>query len=238
MEPLVTAAVLFLLRWIHFLAGITWIGLLYYFNFVQVPFFAETDPAVRSGAIQKLVPRALLWFRQSAMVTFIVGWLMVFTRMGHQGAGAFLESSYGWSILVGGVLGSIMWANVWFVIWPNQKVVIASAKQVAGGGEAIPDAAARGRRAFLASRTNVLFSIPMLFFMGAASHLIPLFPGAPSGTKGIMVVLMALVALAIEMNALRGATGASKKPLETIRGTLVWGFILAFVFYLMYECVF
>ena len=67
---------LYLLRWIHFLAGITWIGLLYYFNLVQTPFFAETDPAVRSGAIQKLVPRALWWFRWGAMGTFLAGLLM------------------------------------------------------------------------------------------------------------------------------------------------------------------
>ena len=66
---------LFLLRWIHFLAGITWIGLLYYFNFVQTPFFAETEAPVRSGAIQKLVPRALWWFRWGAMFTFLSGWL-------------------------------------------------------------------------------------------------------------------------------------------------------------------
>ena len=64
---------LFLLRWIHFLAGITWIGILYYFNFVQTPFFAETDAPVRSGAVQKLVPRALWWFRWGAMFTFFSG---------------------------------------------------------------------------------------------------------------------------------------------------------------------
>ena len=73
---------LFLLRWIHFLAGITWIGLLYYFNFVQTPFFAETEPPVRSGAIQKLVPRALWWFRWGAMVTFLSGLLIILHRMG------------------------------------------------------------------------------------------------------------------------------------------------------------
>src|SRR3972149_1623434 len=78
---------LFLLRWIHFLAGITWIGILYYFNFVQTPFFAETEPPVRSGAIQKLVPRALWWFRWGAMVTFLSGWLYLLHRLGQFGAG-------------------------------------------------------------------------------------------------------------------------------------------------------
>ena len=76
---------LFLLRWIHFLAGITWIGLLYYFNFVQVPFFAETEPAVRTGAQQKLLPRALWWFRWGAMVTFLAGWLIVLHKLGQGG---------------------------------------------------------------------------------------------------------------------------------------------------------
>ena len=75
--------VLFLLRWIHFLAGITWIGLLYYFNLVQVPFFAETEAPVRTGAIQKLVPRALWWFRWGAMVTFLAGWLYLLMRAHH-----------------------------------------------------------------------------------------------------------------------------------------------------------
>ncbi|HZS33106.1 MAG TPA: hypothetical protein VFC42_06980, partial [Methylomirabilota bacterium] len=121
---------LFLLRWIHFLSGITWIGLLYYFNFVQTPFFAETDAPVRSGAVQKLVPRALWWFRWGAMFTFLSGWLIILHRLGQ---GGFFAASYGWAILLGGLLGSIMWANVWFVIWPNQKIVIQNAIDTAAG---------------------------------------------------------------------------------------------------------
>jgi len=224
---------LFLLRWFHFLAGITWIGLLYYFNLVQTPFFAETDAPVRSGAIQKLVPRALWWFRWGAMVTFITGWLIILHRWGQLGWSGWWNSSYGWTITLGGILGSIMWANVWFVIWPNQKVVIANALQTAKGGPAIPDAAARGRRAALASRTNVLFSIPMLFYMGAASHLNLVRPG--SGGKAWMAILSALIIVLVEVNALVGAQGATKKPLDTIQGTLAAGFILALVYYLMFE---
>src|SRR5512132_3225933 len=91
---------LFLLRWIHFLAGITWIGLLYYFNLVQVPFFAETEAPVRTGAIQKLVPRALWWFRWGAMFTFLSGLLIVLHAMRQ---GGFFASSYGWVILLGGL---------------------------------------------------------------------------------------------------------------------------------------
>ncbi|MBI4011556.1 MAG: urate hydroxylase PuuD [Candidatus Rokubacteria bacterium] len=224
---------LFLLRWFHFLAGITWIGLLYYFNLVQTPFFAETEAPVRSGAIQKLVPRALWWFRWGAMFTLITGWLIILHRLGQLGWSGWWNSSYGWTITLGGILGSLMWANVWFVIWPNQKVVIANAVQTAKGGPAIADAAARGRRAALASRTNVVFSIPMLFYMGAASHLNLVRPG--SGGKAWMAILSALVIVLVEVNALVGAQGATKKPLDTIQGTLAAGFILALVYYLMFE---
>src|SRR3990172_2022180 len=121
---------LFLLRWFHLLSGITWIGLLYYFNLVKTPFFAEAEPPVRSGAVQKLVPSALWWFRWGAMFTFLSGWLILLHKLG---AGGFFAGSYGWAILLGGILGTIMWANVWFVIWPNQKIVIQNAIDTAAG---------------------------------------------------------------------------------------------------------
>ncbi|MBI2902568.1 MAG: urate hydroxylase PuuD [Candidatus Methylomirabilis oxyfera] len=231
-----TEGLLFLFRWIHFLAGITWIGLLYYFNFVQTPFFAETEPPIRSGAIQKLVPRALWWFRWGAMVTFLSGLLIILHRMGVLGVRGFFNTSYGWAIFLGGTLGTFMWANVWFVIWPNQKVVIASATQVAQGGQAIPEAAALGQRAGFASRTNTLFSIPMLFYMGAASHL-SLFSSVTRGQKVTMAVLCAAITLAVELNALCGTSGPTKKPLSTIKGTIHAGFILTVVFYLLFETV-
>src|SRR5262245_58636246 len=85
---------LFMLRWLHFLAGITWIGILYYFNFVQTPFFAETEATIRTGAIQKLVPRALWWFRWGAMVTFLAGLLMYLSRWHQMGGDAFVSSQY------------------------------------------------------------------------------------------------------------------------------------------------
>ncbi len=231
--------VLFLLRWFHFLAGITWIGILYYFNFVQTPFFATAEPAVRSGMIAgSLVGRALWWFRWGAMFTFITGWLIILDRMGRMGPGNFFDQSYGWAIFTGGTLGSIMWANVWFVIWPAQKVVIASATQVSKGGQAIPDAAARGQRAGFASRTNTLFSIPMLFFMGAASHL-SLFQAATAGAKVAMLVIGGLIILAVELNALVGKpTGAGKTLLSTLRGTFWGGFILTFILFVLFLVLF
>ena len=162
--------VLFLLRWIHFFAGVTWIGLLYYFNFVQVPYFAETKTGAGTGEFRKLVYRALFWFRWGAMFTFLSG-LLILGLTGHQSGMAIYSQSWGIAILTGGLFGTIMFANVWGVIWPKQQVVLKSVEAVAGGGQADPAAGPAGGRAFLASRTNTLLSVPMLFFMGAARHL-------------------------------------------------------------------
>jgi uncharacterized membrane protein len=224
---------LFLLRWLHFLAGITWIGMLYYFNFVQTPFFATAEPAVRSGMIAgSLVGRALWWFRWGAMITFITGWLIIVHTMFGQYGGIreFFATAYGWKIFFGGMLGSVMWANVWFVIWPAQQVVIGSATQVAKGGAAIPEAAARGQRGGFASRTNTLLSIPMLFFMGAAKHLTMADPTTRGGKLGALILLLVVI-VAAEVNALVGTTGAGKKMLATLNGTFWGGFILTAVLF-------
>jgi uncharacterized membrane protein len=133
-----------------------------------------------------------------------------------------------------------MWANVWFVIWPAQQVVMASADQVATGGQAIADAAARGARAGLASRTNTLLSIPMLFFMGAASHLRMADPPS-SGAGWGALILLAIVVIAVEINALAGpATPPSggKKILATVNGTFWGGFVLTFVLYFVLAGIF
>jgi uncharacterized membrane protein len=231
---------LFLLRWFHFLAGITWIGMLYYFNFVQTPFFASAEPAVRTGMIAgSLVGRALWWFRWGAMLTFITGWLyllhMIFGRYG--GLLPFFSQPYGWAIFIGGILGSLMWFNVWFIIWPAQQVVIASATQVSKGGQAIPEAAARGQRAGFASRTNTLLSIPMLFFMGAASHFVFFTPTA-RGAKIVMLVVFAIILALLEWNALVGTAGPGKKMLSTVKGTLWGGFVLTAVLVIVLKLIF
>ncbi len=229
---------LLLLRWFHFLAGITWIGMLYYFNFVQTPFFATAEAPVRSGMIVGgLVGRALWWFRWGAMVTFITGWLIILHKWGQLGFGGFFDTSYGWAIFFGGILGTTMWANVWFVIWPAQQVVIASATQVAKGGSAIPEAAARGQRSGFASRTNTMLSIPMLFFMGTASHL-TLFTSTTPGAKVGALILLAVVIAAAEFNALTGTTGPGKKMLGTLKGTFWAGFVLAAILYFGLELIF
>lgn len=225
---------LFLLRWIHFLSGITWIGILYYFNFIQTPFFAETEAPVKSGAIQKLVPRALWWFRWGAMFTFLSGILIYMHRLAEMGGSVFFNSSYGLAITTGGLMGTLMFLNVWLVIWPKQKVVIASATQVAQGGQAIPEAAACARRAALASRTNTLFSIPMLFYMGAASHYGSLVGGTGPASLTWWAIVGGVVIGAVELNCLIGSQGATKKPLDSVSGTLWAGFILTAVLTLLF----
>ncbi len=165
-------------RWIHFLSGVTWIGLLYYFNFVQVPAIAEAN-ADQGGpgpaAINKYVaPRALLWFRWAAVVTWVSGalYLMSSSKYGFVNAftlGATMDVAPAQVqiIGVGAWLGTIMLFNVWVLIWPNQKKVL-------GIVSASDDEKNRARRtALLASRTNTMLSIPMLLFMGAAAHGLP-----------------------------------------------------------------
>jgi hypothetical protein len=221
---------LFLLRYIHFLSGIVWIGLLYYFNFVQTPFFAETEPGVRSGAQQKLLPRALWWFRWGAMITFLSGWIYLL----HYWIGTVGIANPGtWKILLGGLLGSFMWANVWFVIWPKNKIVIQNALDTAAGKPANPAAAAAGARGGLASRTNVVMSIPLLFFMGATSH----FGSLTVGKSGLVFWIVALaIMVLVEINGLIGMPGkGAAKPLATVKGTLWFGFILTLVYYLWFE---
>jgi uncharacterized membrane protein len=216
------AGIQFLLRWLHFLSGITWIGLLYYFNFVQGPFMAEADAATKSGATQKLVPRALWWFRWSAAVTFLSGATILGLRR------ASWSDPWGLTILTGAAFGTVMLVNVWRVIWPNQKIVIANAVAVAGGAAANPAAAPAGQRAGFASRTNTLFSIPMLFFMGAASHY-ALFAEATSAGITAWIVICGLIILSVEGNALFGTTGPGKKMLGSIAGVIHGGIILTII---------
>ncbi|MBI4208278.1 MAG: urate hydroxylase PuuD [Deltaproteobacteria bacterium] len=229
---------LFTLRWIHFLAGVTWIGLLYYFNLVQTPFFAKAEAPVKNGMIQKLVPDALGWFRWGAMFTFLSGILMYMAKLHQLGGGSgFFNTSYGWAITTGGLLGTLMFLNVWLVIWPKQKIVIASTTQVAQGGQALPTAAAAGRRAALSSRTNFVFSIPMLFFMGAASHF-TLFYDASEGCKWGIAFFLAVVIGALELNSLIGSQGPTKKPLDSVKGAITAGFALTAVLFILFKLLF
>jgi len=205
----------FLARWGHILFGICWIGLLYYFNFVQGEYFKEADGDARTDAFSKLVPRALWWFRWAAMFTFLTGVIM----LGIRGSSTSLD------ITLGAVMGTLMFLNVWLIIWPNQKIVIASNQQVKAGGAALPEAAAAAPKAGLASRTNTLFSIPLVFFMASSVHLSSA-KGVGHGTIGnasmaALVVGLAIIA-AIELNAIFGKQG----PMTTVRGVIVSGLVL------------
>ncbi len=158
------------LMWIHVLAGITWIGILYYFNFVQVPALAAAakDQGGPGGAgISKYVaPRALLWFRWAAVVTWATGAYYLLFGYGPDGAlhKAFALQPGFVTIGVGAWLGTIMLFNVWALIWPNQKKIL-------GIVPATDDEKAKARKvAGLASRTNFVLSIPMLMCMAAAGH--------------------------------------------------------------------
>ena len=163
-----------LARWLHILAGITWIGLLYYFNLVQIPGLAaaNADKGGPGGAgINKYIaPRALLWFRWGAVATWVTGaWYLA--RFGKFASaftlGGFGEDRYGLVIGIGAWLGTIMLFNVWVLIWPNQKKVLGI---VAATDE---EKAAARKTAMLASRTNFVLSIPMLLCMASATHGLP-----------------------------------------------------------------
>jgi uncharacterized membrane protein len=226
------ATVEIVLRTLHFLAGITWIGLLYFFNLVNVPVMKQLDGQTKGKVIPVLLPKALWWFRWGAVVTVLVGLLYFIIYLMRDAANANPPASWGgwlgwwflvwvacWAVLflllknnktfgkgyvlaipifivvaaaswlilcllahpmisskslsigVGGGLGLVMLLNVWGIIWRCQKKIIDWTKaSVEQGTPMPPEAAALGRMAFLASRTNAWLSIPMLFFMAAASH--------------------------------------------------------------------
>lgn len=191
------------LRWLHILAGITWIGLLYYFNFVQVPAFAAfgDEARARNIALDKLARKALWWFRWSALSTFVIGILITMVTRDYF-ANDFSKQAGGIGISVGMLLGTIMMLNVWGVIWRNQKVVLANAANVLAGGEADPNAAAAGRRAFMASRQNTVFSVTMLFFMVFKSHSPVSGQILESGKiAGFWIIALVIIAV-LELNAL------------------------------------
>ncbi len=161
-------SVQFALRWLHYIFGILWIGHLYFFNFVNGGFQAKLDAATKQKVVPELMPRALFWFRWGAMLTLLTGLGILYLKFFLPSGGGFsamMASSYGHWISMGAGFGIIMWFNVWFIIWPIQKKTIAAVR----AGEK-PDAG-KVELARKASKANTFLSIPMLFGMGAASHL-------------------------------------------------------------------
>jgi uncharacterized membrane protein len=232
------------------LSGITWIGLLYYFNFVQVPAFAEMEAAARNNALDKLAWRALWWFRWAAVATVVTGILILAFQPGN-GAKIqlfdmdYLKTTPGMAIATGILLGLTMFANVWGVIWRNQKIVIANARNVQAGGEADPAAAAAGRKAAMASRQNTIFSFTLLMFMVGAGHFFAPtsqlgrdlgWSTSPSGgTRGGYWAFVLVIWLVLELNCLgviggRGP-GGTNVIYDTHKAALITGLVLVVVFY-------
>ncbi|MDB9972963.1 urate hydroxylase PuuD [Candidatus Njordibacter sp. Uisw_002] len=186
----------FLFRWSHVLFGITWIGMLYYFNFIQGGYFKQASPEGLADAKAKLAPSALWWFRWGAMGTFITGLILI-------GALGAALNNY---IVIGAIFGTLMFLNVWIIIWPNQKIAL---------GMVEGDAPAAGAKALLASRHNVLYSAPMAFCMLASGH--------PTGGMGYsaftmsnsMIAMLVIIA-ALQANAMFGKQG----PLATVKGVI------------------
>ncbi len=201
----------FLARWGHVLFGITWIGLLYYFNFIQGGYFKKATPEALKDAKAKLAPEALWWFRWAAMFTFITG-LFLLVGVMKQG----LMNVY---IISGITMGTLMFLNVWLIIWPHQKVALG----IVEGG----DPAVSAGKALLASRTNVLFSGPMVFFMLAGPHFVNGggYGAKAAGSNGLLIVL-AIIAL-LEFNGIFGKQGPMTSVKGVIHGSVTLTVILA-----------
>jgi len=174
-------------RWLHFVAGIIWIGLLYWFNLVNVPFQRVLDPAAKPQVNPPLLSRALAWFRHSAWVTVLAGLVLIWGL--YWSHGDFVTSNSAKTILSGSVLGLIMLFNVWVFIWPNQRRVLGAMQR---GEKPDPGWA---QTALYASRANFSLSFPMLAFMAGASHL-----GLDWPAIVVVGVVLAAVGLALVMS--------------------------------------
>ncbi len=230
----------FFTRWLHVIVGVTWIGLLYFFNFVQVPAFAEMDPAARNNAMDKLTWRTLWWFRWAAVATVVTGFLLFYFTEDYKTE--FMKTRPGISISLGILFGLTMFLNVWGVIWRKQKIVIANARNVQAGGEADPAAAAAGRQGLMASRMNTIFSIPMLLFMVGTAHFPYTAQAEPSGGNRATFWAVSIIVWALlEANAL-GFLGGTKPGgpriiFDTHRNAIATGFVLAILWVALFAYV-
>ena len=197
-------------RFFHVLFGILWIGLLYYFNFVGAGYLKEATPEGKKDVLQKLQPNALWYFRWAALFTFLTGVYLLW----------YIGKGYSVGISLGALMATFMFLNVWLIIWPNQKKVIAGTD----------DAAEAGAKAALASRTNTLFSFPMLYFMIYSAHISQgknyfyEIPGvSPSGWDMPAIYIGTALILAIEANAI---FGKMRKFMESVKAVIHSGLVL------------
>jgi uncharacterized membrane protein len=234
-----------LLRYGHILVGITWIGLLYFFNFIQVPAYAELDANARNQAFDKLTWRALWWFRWAALATFLFGILLLGIYASADkvnfGGENYLATSRGTAILTGMLFGITMFVNVWAVIWRNQKIVIGSVRQQLAGGQADPEQPAAAKRAARASRCNTFFSISMLWFMVFAAHYAGVF-GNTTDNKGLYFVIVLVLWALVEASALGFIGGFdnafNKLVFDDHKKTIIYGFVYwAVIYFIGWELI-
>ena len=198
-----------LLRYAHIVFGVAWIGLLYYFNFVQTEYVKEADDGAKADVMAKLAPRALWWFRWAALFTFLTGFIMLWWISSQQ--------RFNLGIALGALMGTIMMLNVWGIIWPNQKIMI---------GLTEGDKTVAGPKAALASRTNTLLSLPMLYFMVASVHGPLASGGAWVSVSTTALIIGLVIIVAIEANAI---WGKMLGLIQSVSGVITSSIILAII---------
>mgnify|MGYP005708176533 FL=1 len=197
-------------RSFHILFGIAWIGLLYYFNFVQTEYVKVADPDAKADVMKKLAPNALWWFRWAAFFTFLTGLILI-----HQ-----ITARIGTEIILGVTMGTIMMLNVWGIIWRNQKIVL---------GMKDGDVATAAAKAGLASRTNTLFSVPMLMYMVYSAHAPGSYLVLEDWSSLSLIIGLAII-FVIEANAI---WGKMLPVIASVRAVITSSFVLAIVFKLI-----
>jgi uncharacterized membrane protein len=198
-----------LLRYAHIVFGVAWIGLLYYFNFVQTEYVKEADDGAKADVMAKLAPRALWWFRWAALFTFLTGLIMLWWVSSQQ--------RFNLGIALGALMGTIMMLNVWGIIWPNQKIMI---------GLTEGDKTVAGPKAALASRTNTLLSLPMLYFMVASVHGPLASGGAWVSVSTTALIIGLVIIVAIEANVI---WGKMLGLIQSVSGVITSSIILAII---------
>ena len=198
-----------LFRYAHIVFGVAWIGLLYYFNFVQTEYVKEADDGAKADVMAKLAPRALWWFRWAALFTFLTGLIMLWWISSQQ--------RFNLGIVLGAFMGTLMMLNVWAIIWPNQKIMI---------GLAEGDKAVAGPKAALASRTNTLLSLPMLYFMVASVHGFAASGGAWASVSTTALIIGLVIIVVIEANVI---WGKMLGLIQSVSGVITSSIILAII---------
>lgn len=224
-------------RWGHYLTGAIWVGLLWYFNFVQAPAFAAMTDTVRADTLRLVSARAMTWRRWSAAATAGTGALILFFQEPYDGD--YLEyfgTPQGTAVAFGSVLGLVMLANVWFVIHPSQRVLLGSAERVVAGRAPTAEAPRAAKRLARAERCNVMLAIPMLWFMAVAPHFaVARFNYRPDRDYiGSAWVVMILALGIVELSALGQVGGLDSKVNRVLfdrtwrtlaAGIVLWAFL-------------